>query len=113
MASRLSREVPDEQAAVTTVHRESAAYASRWAVTATNHLGRRSRRCFTWNTRLSKECAAHAGLRPVSRPGLLSATLEIEADPTLDNESTGSCCLVCRVLGLDAGQGVDPRLRSR
>jgi hypothetical protein len=38
----------------------------------------------------------------------VSATLENEADPTLENEATGSCCLVCRVLGLDAGQGVDP-----
>ena len=84
-----------------------------WDNVGTSAAVRRNRGCFTWNTRLSKECAAHAGLRPVSRPGLLSATLEIEADPTLDNESTGSCCLVCRVLGLDAGQGVDPRLRSR
>lgn len=41
-------------------------------------------------------------------PNFLSATLENEADPTLENEATGSCCLVCRVLGLDAGQGVDP-----
>ena len=38
----------------------------------------------------------------------LSATLQSEADPTLEIEATGSCCLVCRVLGLDAGQGVDP-----
>ena len=38
----------------------------------------------------------------------VSATLENEADPTLENEATGSCCLVCRVLGSDAGQGVDP-----
>jgi hypothetical protein len=37
----------------------------------------------------------------------LSATLEYEADPTLENEATGSCFLVCRVLGSDAGQGVD------
>ena len=38
---------------------------------------------------------------------MLSATFESEADPTLENEATGSCCLVCRVLGLDTGQGVD------
>ena len=38
---------------------------------------------------------------------VLSVTLENEADPTLEDEATGSCCLVCRVLGLDAGQGVD------
>ncbi|GAB3669215.1 hypothetical protein GCM10027596_41170 [Nocardioides korecus] len=38
----------------------------------------------------------------------LSATLENEADPTLENEATGSCLLVCRVLGSDAGQSVDP-----
>ena len=37
----------------------------------------------------------------------LSATLENEADATLENEATGSCLLVCRVLGSDAGQGVD------
>ena len=37
----------------------------------------------------------------------LSATLENEADATLENEATGSCCLVCRVLGSHAGQGVD------
>ena len=44
-----------------------------------------------------------------SAPGVtVSATLENEADPTLENEATGSCCLVCRVLGSDAGQGVDP-----
>jgi hypothetical protein len=38
----------------------------------------------------------------------LSAMLENEADPTLENEATGSCLLVCRILGSDAGQGVDP-----
>ena len=38
----------------------------------------------------------------------LSATLQSEADPTLEIEATGSCFLVCRVLGLDAGQGVYP-----
>ena len=37
----------------------------------------------------------------------VSATLENEADPTLENEATGSCLLVCRVLGSDAWQGVD------
>lgn len=37
----------------------------------------------------------------------LSTTLENGADPTFENEATGSCCLVCRVLGLDAWQGVD------
>src|SRR5690606_18338968 len=37
----------------------------------------------------------------------MSATLESEADATLGIEATGSCCLVCRVLGLDAGTGVD------
>jgi hypothetical protein len=37
----------------------------------------------------------------------VSATLENEADATLENEATGSCCLVCRVLGSHAGQGVD------
>ncbi len=39
---------------------------------------------------------------------LVSATLQSEADPTLEIEATGSCFLVCRVLGLDAGQGVYP-----
>ena len=38
----------------------------------------------------------------------VSTTLEFEADPTLENEATGSYLLVCRVLGSDAGQGVDP-----
>ena len=42
-------------------------------------------------------------------PGqFVSATLECEADPTLENEATGSVVFVCRVLGSDAGQGVDP-----
>ncbi|WP_207206827.1 hypothetical protein, partial [Nocardioides ganghwensis] len=31
-----------------------------------------------------------------SRRKAVSATLENEADPTLENEATGSCCLVCR-----------------
>ena len=43
----------------------------------------------------------------LSRAEFVSATLENEADPTLENEATGSCLLVCRVLGSDAGQGVD------
>jgi len=46
--------------------------------------------------------------KPQEAIALMSATLENEADPTLENEATGSCLLVCRVLGLDAGQGVDP-----
>ena len=43
----------------------------------------------------------------LGRPSKLSATLENEADPTLENEATGSWFLVCRVLGSDAGKGVD------
>ena len=37
----------------------------------------------------------------------MSATLECEADVTFENEATGLLVLVCRVLGSDAGQGVD------
>lgn len=37
----------------------------------------------------------------------LSATLQSEADPTIENGATGSWLLVCGVVGSDAGQGVD------
>ena len=38
---------------------------------------------------------------------MVSATLESEAVPTVEFEATGSLVLVCRVLGSDAGQGVE------
>ena len=38
---------------------------------------------------------------------LVSATLQNEADATLEIEATGLWFLVCRVLGSDAGKGVD------
>ena len=57
-------------------------------------------------TQVSVESApARAGMS--HRRWHVSATLENEADATLENEATGSCCLVCRVLGSHAGQGVD------
>ena len=37
----------------------------------------------------------------------LSTTLESWANATLENEATSSCCLVCLVLGSDAGKAVD------
>ena len=40
-------------------------------------------------------------------PPALSATLESEAVAAVENEATGLWFLVCRVLGSDAGQGVD------
>ena len=38
---------------------------------------------------------------------MVSTTLEFGAVATLENEATGSVCLVCLVLGSDAGQAVD------
>ena len=40
-------------------------------------------------------------------PWRMSTTAQSEANATLENEATGSCCLVCLVLGFDAWEAVD------
>jgi hypothetical protein len=59
------------------------------------------------NERWKAKAEAVMGAALGSDSATLSATLENEADPTLENEATGSSVLVCRVLGSDAGQGLD------
>lgn len=78
-------------------------------VTGGRGLYRGGRSDLTARATVSRASPSSAAIGSCDNPSVscMSATLDCEANPTLENEATGSCWLVFRVLGSDAGQAVD------